>query len=141
MQMRILSLGVATLLLLLQVAVLALDTRCIRAEIADRSSSKTTQWYEKSKPKRGRRSKRWFKKHVRCTPEAFDSIVERIKPVFMERFPLYKNAQFSIEHRVAVTLNYLNIGDFGTSGAFFGMSEATCHRCVNQASVHWFVVN
>ena len=79
-----------------------------------------------------RRSKKWFKKNVRCTPEAFDSIVNRIKPIFAQKYPLYRNVQFSIDHRVAVTLNYLNVGDFGLSAAMFGMSQSTCYRCVNQ---------
>lgn len=129
-------LGVFALLLLLEVTILALDTRAIRAEKSDQASSRTSQWYEKRNPKRGRRhrSNKWFKKHVRCTPKAFDAIVNRIKPIFYKRFPLYRNAQFSIEHRVAVTLNYLNVGDFGISGAFFGMSQSSCYRSVQQVA-------
>jgi hypothetical protein len=115
----LLCVSVATIALILELIPLILDTRAIRDEIEDRSSSKTTQWYEM----RRRRSKNWYKKHVRCNPKSFDYIVAQVTPIFLTMYPLYQNAQFSIEHRVAVTLNYHNVGDFGISGAFFGMSQ------------------
>ena len=55
------------------IGILCADTRSIRAPRCDNATSRTTQWYEKSRAKK--RSRRWFKKHCRCTPETFDFIV------------------------------------------------------------------
>ena len=111
-------------------SILCADMRSIRSEISDRVSSKTTQWYEKSRAKK--RSLKWFKKHCRCRPETFDYIVGRIEPIWKKKFKHTSKVLFKLDHRVAVTLNYLNVGDFGIAGAFFGMSESTCFRVVNE---------